>query len=154
MSNRVYFIGKYLKPIFLLLVISLTGSNSSFANSLEKAKLFAHDVGTILGFYQSSLATIDYCERRFNTNVTRIFFTSHNGRIVTDAKKLLVKKFGYKLANKMYDRINSDLSLQLTRNQRSGCPEFMRQHMNRYKDIKVLFPGQMKRIFGSRWHLY
>lgn len=156
-------INRFLKLILILSAFVLTGNNASFADSLEKAKLFANDVGMIWGYYNSSLATIDYCERSYNSNVTRNFFTSHNKKIFVDANKLLVKKFGYKLANMMLERVKSDRSIysQLNNlkqmsaaNRQYACADFLRQHMNRERDIKDLFSGQMKRVFGAKRFLY
>jgi hypothetical protein len=146
--------GKWMMKYITVILCALVVSPSS-ANSLEKAKLFANDVGVIFSYYNSSIATIEICGRRYNSDVTRNFFISHNKKIFDDANKLLVKKFGYELANRMFDRARSDMSIQIkTSNRQYECAIFLRQHMNRERDIKILFTGQMKRIFGAKRFLY
>lgn len=153
----------FLKLILMSSFFMLIGKNVLLAGSLEKAELFAHDVGVIWGYYNSSLATIDYCERPYNSDVARLFFMSRNKRIFIDVNKLLVKKFGAKLASAMIERVKSDASYNIQLNnlkqkpvadRQYYCAEFIRQHMNGKRDIKDLFSGQMERLFGIKRFLY
>jgi hypothetical protein len=156
---------KFLKHILLLSVLVITNANISFASRLEEAKLFAHDIGAIWSYYQVSLAIIDYCEGGHNSNVARNFFIKNNKRVFTDANKLLVKRFGAKTAKMMFEKsrtvTSSSTHTQLNNlkqmsvaNRQYTCADYLRQHMNRERDIKKLFSGQMERVFGVRRHLY